>query len=84
MNFALLNREHQFRLRRNDKRGDGNAVSLPRSIVGRRHCRLLRLVRLYHSDANGIDIILNFANKKSNRFSIALFVQKHSLVFVFR
>jgi len=81
MNFALLNREHQFRLRRNDKRGDGSAVSLPRSIVGTRHCRLLRL---YDSDANEFNIILNFANKKSNRFSIALFVQKHSLVFVFR
>jgi len=29
-------------------------VSLPRSIVGTRHCRVLRL---YHSDANGIDMI---------------------------
>ena len=43
----------QFRLRRNDKRGDGTAVSLPRSILGTRHCRLLRL---YHSDTTRIDL----------------------------
>ena len=54
--WVSANNKYQFRLRRNDKRGDGSAVSLPRSIVGRRHCRLLRLLRLDHSDANGFDM----------------------------
>ena len=39
-------------------RGDGSAVSLPRSIVGKRHCRLLRL---YHSDATTNEINSQFA-----------------------
>ena len=46
----------QFRLYRNDKRGDGSAVSLQLIVVGTRHCRLLRLLCLDHSDANGFDM----------------------------
>jgi len=36
------------------------AVSLQLIAVGTRHCRLLRLLRLYHSDANGFDINSSF------------------------
>ena len=46
---------YQFRLRRNDKRGHGSAVSLPRLIVGRRHCRVL-ISGYINSDATGFDM----------------------------
>ena len=36
------------------------AASLQLIAVGTRHCRLLRLLRLYHSDANGFDINSSF------------------------
>ena len=57
---------YQFRRSRNGYRGDGSAVSLPRLIVGTRHCRLLRLLRLYHSDANGINIICSLTHLRNN------------------
>ena len=52
-------------------RGHGSAVSLQLIVVGTRHCRVsvyiipmivvgtrhCRVLRLYHSDANGIDIV---------------------------
>ena len=47
---------YQFRLRRNDKRGHGSAVSLPLLIVGKRHCRVLISPNI-NSDAIGFDII---------------------------
>jgi hypothetical protein len=53
---------YQFRLHRNDNNGGhGNAVSLPRLIVGTRYCRVLT-VGYINSDTNGFDIMpmLNF------------------------
>ena len=44
-----------------------------RSIVGKRHCRLLRPLRLHHSDANGSDI-----NSGNTRIDIT---QNHQPVF---
>ena len=49
-------KSYQFRLRRNEIEETARAVSLQLIAVGTRHCRLLRLLRLYHSDANGFDI----------------------------
>ena len=51
-----MNELYQIRLNRNDTDGrdggDGTAVSLPRSIVGTRHCRLLMTI---NPGAAGID-----------------------------
>ena len=40
---------------KNRERGQGSALSLPRLIVGKRHCRLLTVGNL-NSDATGFDI----------------------------
>ena len=54
MTAALNHRWYQFRLRRND-RGHGSAVSIPRSIVGKRQCRVL-ISGYINFDATGIDM----------------------------
>ena len=65
----LIDILYQFRLCWNDKRGHGNAVSLPRSIVGRRHCRILILGNL-NSDATRIDFIRISCSKNVKNISL--------------